>query len=282
MSAKEQIVGLQAVAILEPTTGIPTILDVLDSATTDIGDEIIALKGGAANDAYEAEIINCNNSVTFTAKEFPPEVLAIMFRNTPTETAAEASGTVSAPTNKKGTSVVAATGIATIATTVGGTLKEGRYVIKATTATKFKIHSYSSIDGKTLIDDTTGECTVEYTGSTGTAIPIAELGITITCGASATAFTPGDTATFYIHRPNAGYVTTDIGGSTPGKYYEVWMFFQETTKRELSYVQYYRCLVSKGAWNNPIKDFHSMEYTITPTMDPANSNKIGKLYKSKS
>jgi hypothetical protein len=266
MGNKTQMVGVHSVAIVDRANGIPdAILKVVDAATIDLSDEIV----------------NVNGSISVPVKEFPEEFTKVLFRNTPTDAAAEATGTVVAPVNKKGTSVVSVAGIASIAATVGGTLLEGRYTIEATAATKIKIHSKSDLGGQVFTDDQNGTATVEYTLVAATPLPITELGITITPDAGAIAMVVGDTAEFTVRRINTGYTEQNIGGVTPGTYKEVWIFFQETTRRDLSYIKFHRCLISKGSWSAALKDFHSIEMTITPTADSAQSNMVGTLYRTK-
>jgi hypothetical protein len=278
------LVGVHNIALVNFTTkAAAAILKVVDSANIDLGEVIAKMKGGDSNFPYSAAIVDANDTVTIPVKEFPDGFMSLMYHGTQTSGTTEATGNISTISNVTGTSIVAATGIlATATATVGGTLKEGTYLLKAAAAATLNIYGYSDFDDLVESNDETGLVNATaYTVATGAAVVLAEIGITCTGGASATAFTPGDTAILIIRKINLGYIDTPITDKKLDDYYKAYMFFQPSPEGNLDYVELYRVKVSRGAHSAAIKDYHSQEITLTVTKDAANSNHVGKWHKTK-
>jgi len=278
---KRPILGVHNLAIRDYKTGtLEAILKVVDSASIDLGESVVSLKGGASNDAYGADIVDANNSVTIPVKEFSGGLMAQLYHNTVTTGTAEATGAVATPVNVKGTSFVSATtGIASIAVTSGKTPIEGIYLLTALADNKFDIVAFSDFDcALAYNDEATGK--VNKTSYTlAASVEIDELGVTIT-GGSAIALVEGDTCIVEIRRPNSGYTEVEFGGECDKGYKTVYLFFGETQEKDLTFIELYKCTVSRGALSTPVRDYASQEITITPVKDPNKSNKIGRWHRT--
>lgn len=283
---KEGLLGVANIALVDITTKeTAMIAKVVDSANIDFGETVAKLKGGASNYPHSVAIVDCNDTITIPVKEFPDRYMGLIYHGTQTSGAAEAAGNIATPVNVTGTSIVSATtGItATITATVGATLKEGIYLLKCPTAgATLNVYGYSDFDDLVESNDESGLVNATpYTVTTGAATAITELGISVTGGSGAIAFTASDTAIVIIRKINSGYVETPIVDKKANKYYKAYLFFQINPEGNMDYIELYRCVISRGAHSATIKEFHSQEVTLTVTHDPDNSNHVGKWHKTK-
>lgn len=284
-TAKKGLLGVNNMALVDMATGdIASLLKVVDTANIDLGETVAKLKGGAGNFPYSVAIVDCNDTVTIPVKEFPDSFRSLLYHGTQTSCAAEIAGNISTIVNMTGTSVVAATGLTATGTpTALGTLKEGIYMLKAISATKLRVIGYTDFDSLVMADETKGEVnptTTDYTVSIGATVALTEIGVTVTAGASATAFTINDTAIFTVRRINAGYTNTPITDQFKQKYYKAYLFFQETPEGDMDYIELYRVKVSRGAHSAAVKEYHSQEITLTVTKDPAHSGQPGNWHRT--
>lgn len=193
-------------------------LRVLQGSTFSFTGETVELRGGSLKVPWQVEDGDINSELSFSVSEYPNWLFELFGGKAPTVGTAEAAGYVSAITNKKGTSVVAATGVlAAITTGAAADLKAGKYVAVATTTTALKIYSMSDVD---FSRGTAGSFTADDGGigtltiGTGAASPLANFGISLTGGASATAFVVGDSAEFEIRGINTFNRKVKLGGLT--------------------------------------------------------------------
>jgi hypothetical protein len=158
----------------------------------------------------------------FMVKEFLPKTYQYLGGATSAQGVAEPTGAVTALAAGQGTSIIAATGLASVALTPGSTadLKFGNYTIVATSASSVDVYCDTDIDFGGVFtggavasfqNDSLKITTTPETISSGTTTPIAGFGIGLVGGASATAFTIGDTATFSVRPANVTNSTTTIG-----------------------------------------------------------------------
>jgi len=278
---KRPILGVHNLAIRDYKTGaLEAILKVVDSASIDLGESVVSLKGGASNDAYGADIVDANNSVTIPVKEFSGGLMAQLYHNKVTTGDAEATGAIATPVNVKGTSFVSAsTGIASVAVTSGETPKEGIYLLVAGKTNTFNIYAFSDFDcALAYSNESTGLVNATpYTLDASEAIT--ELGITLT-GGSAITLVEGDSCIIEIRRPNSGYTEVEFGGECDKGYKTVYLFFGETQEKDLTFIELYKCMVSRGALSTPVRDYASQEITITPVKDPNKNNKVGRWHRT--
>lgn len=282
LQVKKPIKGVHNVAIADYKTGaVEAILKVVDSVNIDLGESVVSLKGGESNDAYAADIVDANNTVTVPVKEFPSNLMAMLYHNTATDAVAEATGAISTPFNVKGTTAYnPVTGVASIAVTSGATPVEGVYLFVAAKDNKFNIYGFSDFDcALAYQNDQTGLVSPLTAVVLDASEDIAALGITLT-GGSAIALVEGDSFIFEIRRPNSGYSEVSLGGECNKGYKRVYLFFGETQEKDLTFIELYKCTVSRGALSTPVRDYASQEITITPVKDPTKSNKIGKWHRT--
>lgn len=199
------IYGVHSISPYNRTTGLPYgILKVIGSASLSLNSDLEQLFAGSNKFAWAAENKTVSAELTAKVKAYPGFLFSLFLGATVTDAGADTSGTVSTITNKSGTSMVAATGLASVSvlTASKANLKFGKYVIKATSATAFKIYLLSDIDITRGTDESyiSDDLDVqEVTGvATGANSDVADLGLRFVGGASATAFVTGDTATFEV------------------------------------------------------------------------------------
>jgi len=136
-------------------------------------------------------------------------------------TAASATGTVDAIANKNGTSVVAATGIAsaTVKTGSEADLKAGIAVVKAVSATTVDVYWLTDIEFSNgvdleFIDDELKITASPLTITTSTAVEIPNTGVELTGGAGTIAMVSGETAVFKAASAHGGISEVIIGKSS--------------------------------------------------------------------
>lgn len=192
---------------------------VLQGSTFALEGGLIELKGGSSRFTWAVEDGDIDATLSFTVSEYPNWLFELFGGKAPTVGSAEASGNISAIVDVFGTSVVAATGIASVTaipTTGAANLKMGKYVVKATAADAFTVYCMSDADfGRgtdgSFIDDSLA--IFSQTGATtGSTYDITAFGLRITMGGSATAMTPNDTASFDVRPINTFNRSVRIGG----------------------------------------------------------------------
>ena len=236
LQVKKPIKGVHNVAIANYKTGaVEAILKVVDSVNIDLGESVVSLKGGESNDAYAADIVDANNTVTVPVKEFPSNLMAMLYHNTATDAVAEAAGAISTPFNVKGTTAYnPVTGVASIAVTASATPVEGVYLFVAAKDDKFNIYGFSDFDcALAYQNDQTGLVSPLTAVVLDASEDVAALGITLT-GGSAIALVDGDSFIFEIRRPNSGYSEVSLGGECHKGYKRVYLFFGETQEKDLT------------------------------------------------
>jgi len=216
LSQVRTVFGVHSITPYDRTNGVPYgMARVLQGSTFTMEGDIIELKGGSNRFSWAAEDGDINAELAFSMSEYPNWLFTLFGGKAPTTGSAETSGNVTTITNKKGTSIVAATGILATATPTAANLKMGRYVLVATSSTVLDVYCLSDVDfargtlGEFLDDSLkVGSLTI----STGATDDVADHGLVFTGGASATAFVVGDTATFDVRPINSFNRVVSIGG----------------------------------------------------------------------
>jgi hypothetical protein len=215
------IYGVHSISPYSRTDGIPYgILKVIGSAQLALNSDLEQLFAGSNKFAWAAENKSVATELTAKVKAYPGFLFSLFLGATVTDAGVDAAGTISTLTAKKGTSMTSATGLASVAVLVASkaNLKFGKYIIKATGAAAFTIYLLSDIDiargtAGAYTDDTLAVATVAGVAS-GANSDVAGLGLRFTGGASATAFTTGDTATFEVLPPSTKSSSIVVGKST--------------------------------------------------------------------
>lgn len=215
------IYGVHSISPYSRLDGTPYgILKVIGSAALALNADLEQLYAGSNKYAWAAESKTVSTELTAKVKAYPGFLFQLFLGAAVTDAAADTAGTVSTLTNKKGASMLATTGLAsvTVLTASKANLKFGKYVIKATATAAFKIYLLSDIDIArgtlgTYVDDSLEIATVSGV-ATGANSDVAALGLRFTGGASATAFVTGDTATFEVLPPSSKSSNIVVGKST--------------------------------------------------------------------
>lgn len=194
----------------------------LESASISLAAQQNKLYAGSNKYPWASETGQITSEMSLKFAEYPDFLYTVFLGKAPTPTAAETSGNIVALVNVKGTSVQAATGLAsvTVLTASKANLKFGKYVVVAKDATHIDIYLATDVDITRGTADTFADDTLKSTAGTNLAIAttvaldVATLGITVTGGASATAFVAGDTAVFYVRPVNSVSSVVRVGGSS--------------------------------------------------------------------
>lgn len=220
LSQPRVLFGVHSVTAYRRNDGTPYGTSrVVQGSTFTLEGDTIELFGGSQRFAWAIEDGDISAELSFSVSEYPNWLFELFGGKAPTQGTAEASGNVSAVTNKKGTSVVAATGIASIVvipTTGAAQLKFGKYAIKATGAAAFKLYALSNVDfgrgNEVDFTDDTLEVASQTGLTSGQVINLADFGLRITMGASSPAFVVGDSAVFEVRPINTFNREVKVGG----------------------------------------------------------------------
>ncbi len=194
---------------------------VLGSSTFALNGELVKLNGGSNRYPFAIEDSTITAEISLAMKEFPDFAFELFLGKAPSANAAEALGSTTTITNRKGTSVVAATGLASVDIVAASEadLKFGKYLVKVVSATTVDVFGFSDVDfarGADLVfEDDNLKITasaITIVQSTGAAIP--SLGVELTGGAGTIAMVTDDTATFEIRPINTKSMDVTIGATT--------------------------------------------------------------------
>jgi len=150
LSKPRTIFGVHSVTPYSRTTKIPYgEAQVLQGSTFAMEGNTISLLGGSNKFSWQIEDGDIDATLSFTVSEYPNWLFELFGGKAPTQGTAETSGNISAVVDYSGTSVVAATGIASVTaipSTGAANLKFGKYTIEATAADAFKVYASSDAD----------------------------------------------------------------------------------------------------------------------------------------
>lgn len=216
------IYGIHSISPYSRTTGLPYgILKVIGSANLALSSDLEQLFAGSNKYAWAAENKTVSTELTAKVKAYPGFLFSLFLGAAVTDVGVDTAGTVSSLTNKYGTSLVAATGIASIAVKAAqkANLKFGKYLLKVLTSTTVGLYLLSDIDisrGTDVVftDDTLLVTLTIATITTGGTIAMDNVGLELTGGAGTIGMTVGDTATFEVLPPSTKSSSIVVGAST--------------------------------------------------------------------
>ena len=216
------VYGIHSITPYDRSSKLPFgILKVIGSANLALSSDLEQLFAGSNKYAWAAENKTVSTELTAKVKAYPGFLFSLFLGASVVDASADTAGTISTAVNVKGTSIIAATGLAsiTIKAAQKANLKFGKYVIKALTSTTLGVYLLSDIDISRGTDGIYEDDTLKLTLSTITIASTAgtdvdELGLTMTGGASATAFVVGDTASFEVQPPSERSSSIVVGKST--------------------------------------------------------------------
>ncbi len=214
-------------------------------------------------------------------KAYPGFLFSLFLGATVTDAGVDSSGTVTTVTNFKGTSLVAATGIAsvTVKSASKANLKFGQYVLKVLTSTTLGIYLLSDIDiargtAGVYVDDTLQltESTITITASTGS--DLTDLGLTITGGAGSISMTVGDTATFSV-LPLSQKSSSIVVGASPTTFpaFGALLLAQQRATGEMFEIEAHNCVGGGLPINLSENAFSEPELTMSCLYD-ATQNRV--------
>ena len=268
LTQPRSIYGVHSVAPYNRSTGLfYGIMKVLDSSSIALSAEQVDLYGGSNKFPWASEDGNVSAEMSLKISQLEDFMFELFLGKAPTATSSETAGNISTAVNKNGSTMIAATGSLTpivIPTTGAANLKFGKYVIKATAATDFDIFMSSDIDHARGGSDASYSNDLLKVGAvtgmaTGANSDVASLGLRFTGGASATAFTTGDTATFEVRPVNTRSSTVTIGAAADVfPEFGAILMAQKRSSDELFEIDAFRCKASgmpinfeAKAWNKP-------------------------------
>ena len=278
LSNPSVIFGIHSISAYDPDTRLPLgIAKVVGTGNMNLSGEVIELNGGSSRYPWANEDGVISPELSITLKEYPPFLIEAFLGKAPTETAAEAGGSVSSSLeNANGVSALdASTGIATATVKSGSEadLKTGFYVVKVVSSTTVDVFSLTDVDfaqgtDKEFEDDDLKITASALTITASTAVEIPDFGVELTGGSGTIGMTIGDTAVFEVRAINDGSEETVIGSSTES-YGEVGIVIaaQKRSTGELFMIDCYR---AKGI-GMPIgfteKEFSEAEITMKLRQD---------------
>jgi len=251
--------------------------------------ENVKLFGGSNRFPWAVEPTTFSSELSVTVREWPESLWEVVMGESPSKTAASATGTITeALVNKNGTSVLdATTGIAsaTIKSGSEADLKTTKYVVKAASTTTVDVYAYNDVDNElgtafTFQDDLLKITASPLTISMGAAVEVPGTGIELTGGSGTIGMTTDDTAEYATAPIHDGYTSVDIGTSTQ-KFPNVGIYIsgQKTSDdKRIVILELYKC-VPTGGLTIPFgeKAFHEGELTFDATYDSA-KNAVGRIY----
>jgi hypothetical protein len=221
LTRNQSIYGIHSVCPYNVDTFEPYgIFKVVGSMTLNDSQEQVPLQGGSSVYPWDIESGLATTDGSFLVREVPDFVFSAVHGATPTTGAAETGGGVTAIANLNGTSLVAATGLASVGVESGeeANVKTGIYMVKVVTSTTVDVYSLTDVDHLRGTDLTYQNDALKITASaltiaTSTAVSIPNTGLELTGGAGTIGMTVGDTAWFDSRSINSSYSTATVGAS---------------------------------------------------------------------
>lgn len=221
LSAPRNVYGIHSVSPYNRTDGLfYGIMKVLKGSSLSLSGESVELMGGTQKFAWAVEDGVIKAEMSLKVSQFEDFMFELFLGAAPTAATAQATGNVTTAANKKGTSVVAATGLASVSALTGSEadMKFGKYVIKAVGAATVDVYFSSDADMNRGTDGAFVNDLLKITASpltiaTSTDVTVPNFGIELTGGAGTIAMVVGDTATFSVQPINAGSMAVTIGGA---------------------------------------------------------------------
>lgn len=272
--------GVHSITAYDPDTFLPFgTAKVIGVANFNNSGEIIDLFGGSNRYPWKKEAGVIDASGSFTFKEIPDWAFKAFLGKDATVSAAEALGSVTATVNRKGTSVLAATGIiaASVLAASETDLKTAIYIVKAVSATTVDVYAMSDVDfkvgtGLVFQDDALKITASPLTIATSATVTVPNTGIELTGGAGAIALVTGDTASYTTKAINDG--STDVViGSDNDQFIDVGLILHGQRQKDgtINEIDIYRGLGIGMPFNFAEKAFFEGEVAWGAQFDTARS-----------
>lgn len=279
-----QTFGVHGFTAVNKATGLPygKIIHVLGSANLVYDGDLITNTGGSNPHPVGIERGAVNSEITLNIKEYEP-YLNVLAGATIVENAAESSGAATGLANSIGTSVFdATTGVASVAITTASDAKDGRYFIKAVSATTVDVYvdtdiSFTNGTDLSYVDNslkiTSSPLTVPGTGGT---VAIPNTGLELTGGSGTVAFTTDDVARFDVRGINERSVEITYGQNPVPVEFAGYFYSQKRTNGNYTRIYAPRCVISSMPRNFTENEFSTSDITLKLLYDCSE----GFLYKA--
>ena len=249
-------------------------------------------RGGSSYYARANEITEIDSEVVINIREMPKMLYSLYAGATVTETAASATGTVDTIRNAYGTSMVAATGMASVGVKSGSDadLRFDYYACVATGAAAFDVYAMTSMQFEKL--GTSGNMTWQNDENKITASPLTLVqsaaveipysGCEITGGAGVIALVTGDVAVFKSTPAHGGINTIDIGkNGVIFPEHGMVLYGRERNDSTKIELEVFRASVSSGiTLPMPLGDFMTTDVTFKALLSnsPLDGSGVAKTY----
>ena len=222
LSNARTIFGVHSVTPYNRNTNKPYgTAKVLGECSISLSGETVKLTGGSSKFPWDIQDGAISSEVSLKLKEYPDWMFELFLGKSPTALGADANGAVSAITNVKGISVVAATGLvsATVKVANKADLKFTKYIVKATDPTHVDVYAMTDVDfdrgtDKSFVNDELKITAAPLAIAQGIAVEIPGFGIELTGGAGIIAMVADDTAIFEVKPPSSSSMSVKVGGTS--------------------------------------------------------------------
>ena len=222
LSDPRVVFGVDVFTPYNRTTGLPFgTIRVLGTSSLSLSGELVKLNGGSNRYPFAIEDGLITAELSLTVRELPDFLFELFLGKAPTANSSESAGSVTAIANKKGTSVVAATGIASVGVKSGSEAdaKFSKYVVKAVSATTVDVFALSGTDFARGADKSFENDALKITASALTitqssAVEVPGFGIELTGDSGVIAMVADDTAEFTVRPINDQSIDVTFGAET--------------------------------------------------------------------
>ena len=222
LSDPRVVFGVDVFTPYNRTTGLPFgTIRVLGTSSLSLSGELVKLTGGSNRYPFAIEDGLITAELSLTVRELPDFLFELFLGKAPTANSSESAGSVTTIANKKGTSVVAATGIASVGVKSGSEAdaKFSKYVVKAVSATTVDVFALSGTDFARGADKSFENDALKITASALTitqssAVEVPGFGIELTGDSGVIAMVADDTAEFTVRPINDQSIDVTFGAET--------------------------------------------------------------------
>ena len=222
LSDPRVVFGVDVFTPYNRTTGLPFgTIRVLGTSSLSLSGELVKLNGGSNRYPFAIEDGLITAELSLTVRELPDFLFELFLGKAPTANSSESAGSVTAIANKKGTSVVAATGIASVGVKSGSEAdaKFSKYVVKAVSATTVDVFALSGTDfargaDKSFENDALKITASPLTITQSSAVEVPGFGIELTGDSGVIAMVADDTAEFTVRPINDQSIDVTFGAET--------------------------------------------------------------------
>lgn len=278
VSAPRNLFGIHSILFYRRSDGSAygPPLKVLASGGIDLPADFEDLTGGSEKFVLASEPKVITPEMKITTKDYADYLYEIFMGATVTKNPAEASGNVSTPANKFGTSVVSSVGLASVSvipTTGAANLKFAKYWIVAKSPTTVNILASSDIDFRhgtvaSYQNDDAEVLAADVTITAGGNTDVASLGLRLVGGVGPIAMVAGDTAELEVRPPNTASSIIDIGDvGTTFPEFGAMIYAQKRGSGQMFEINAYRCIGAGMPHNFEEKVFAQAELTVKVLKD---------------